>query len=98
MAEFSEPLKDRRAIRDYSEEEVDVQLILEIIEGSTLAPNSGNRQPWRFLIIDDEDLMKRISDESKRIAPGSQEAPAWRGNQARRVRAGTRRGRCQSRG
>ena len=66
MAEFSRLLSDRRSIRNYKDEEVDVELVREIIKESIMAPNSGNRQPWRFSIINDRDLMRRISDESKR--------------------------------
>jgi len=66
MAEFSRLLSDRRSIRNYKDEKVDVGLVLELIKESTLAPNSGNRQPWRFSIVNDRDLMRRISDESKK--------------------------------
>ncbi len=65
MAEFSQLLSDRRSIRNYKDEKVDVELVREIIKDSTMAPNSGNRQPWRFSIINDTDLIRRISDESK---------------------------------
>jgi nitroreductase len=65
MAEFSRLLSDRRSIRNYKDEKVDVELVREIIKDSTLAPNSGNSQPWRFSIINDKDLIRRISDESK---------------------------------
>ncbi|NIW86535.1 MAG: nitroreductase family protein, partial [Gammaproteobacteria bacterium] len=66
MAEFSRLLSERRSIRNYKDEKVDVELVREIIQDSIMAPNSGNRQPWRFSIINDRDLMRRISDESKR--------------------------------
>jgi nitroreductase len=65
MAEFSRLLSERRSIRKYKDEKVGVELVREIIKDSTLAPNSGNRQLWRFSIINDTDLMRRISDESK---------------------------------
>jgi nitroreductase len=65
MAEFSQLLTDRRSIRNYRDEKVDVELVREIIKDATMAPNSGNMQPWRFSIINDQDLMRRISDESK---------------------------------
>jgi len=66
MAEFSRLLSDRRSIRKYTDEKVDIELVRELIKESTLAPNSGNRQPWRFSIVNDMDLMRRISDESKK--------------------------------
>jgi nitroreductase len=66
MAEFSRLLSDRRSIRKYTDEKVDIELVREIIKDSIMAPNSGNRLPWRFSIINDRDLMRRISDESKK--------------------------------
>ena len=66
MAEFSQLLSERRSIRKYTDEKLDVELVRELIKESTLAPNSGNRQPWRFSIVNDMDLMRRISDESKK--------------------------------
>ena len=65
MAEFSQLLIDRRSVRNYTDEKLDVELVRELIKDATMAPNSGNRQPWRFSIINDRDLIRRISDESK---------------------------------
>ncbi len=65
MAEFSQLLSDRRSVRNYTDEQMDVELVREIIKDSTMAPSSGNRQPWRFSIVNDRDLIRRISDESK---------------------------------
>jgi len=80
MAEFSQLLSDRRSIRNYKDEKLDVELVREIIKDSTMAPNSGNRQPWRFSIINDRDLIRRISDESKRniLADTSEDSDSTR--------------------
>jgi len=43
-----------------------LDIIRDIIRESCLAPSSGNLQPWRFIIINDRALIKRLSDESKR--------------------------------
>ena len=63
--EFSNLLLKRRSIRDYKSKEVPLEVVHEIIEDSIKAPNSQNLQPWRFIIINDIDLMKRLSDSSK---------------------------------
>jgi len=63
--EFSNLLLKRRSIRDYKNKEVPLEIVHEIIEDSIKAPNSQNLQPWRFIIINDIDLMKRLSDSSK---------------------------------
>jgi len=65
--DLSDLLLKRRSIRDYKDREVPLEIIHEIIEDSIKAPNSGNQQPWRFIIINDMSLMKRLSDSSKAV-------------------------------
>jgi len=66
MMNYSELLKKRRSIRDFKDKPVPKDIINEILHESCLAPSACNTQPWRFIIIQDKQLMKRISDESKR--------------------------------
>ncbi len=63
---FSELLKNRRAIRDFQNKDVPLETIKEIIQDTTLAPTASNAQPCKFIIIRDRNLIKQISDESKR--------------------------------
>jgi len=65
MADFFKLLEKRRAIREFQEKEVSIELVMEIIRDSCLAPSSGNGQPWRFIIVNNKDWIKRLSDESK---------------------------------
>lgn len=58
-------LKKRRAIREYEDRSVPQETIEAILKESCLAPNSGNRQEWRFIIVNNREMIKRISDESK---------------------------------
>ena len=66
MADFFELLKKRRSIRDFEEKDVPLETLMEIIKESCLAPSSGNGQPWRFVIVRNRGLIKRLSDESKK--------------------------------
>jgi nitroreductase len=63
---FDGLLKNRRSIRSYQERPVSVQAIQEMIDESTLAPSAGNEQPWKFVIINDKEMIKTLSDESKK--------------------------------
>jgi nitroreductase len=63
--DYSELLRKRRSVRDYEDKEVPLEILMEIINESCLAPSSSNLQPWRFIIITNRDLIKRLSDESK---------------------------------
>jgi nitroreductase len=66
MADFFKLLKTRRSIRDFEETEVPLGLITEIIKDSCLAPSSGNQQPWRFIVVNNKEWIRRLSDESKK--------------------------------
>src|SRR5690606_12298701 len=66
MMDFVELLVKRRSIRDFLEKAVPPDTIMEIIKDSCLAPSAGNDQPWRFIIVGNKDLMKKLSDESKK--------------------------------
>ena len=63
--DFKTFLTNRRAIREYKNKEVPLSIVEEILQDTCLAPTASNRQPCRFIIIQDRDLMKRLSDESK---------------------------------
>ncbi|MBD3288377.1 nitroreductase family protein [candidate division KSB1 bacterium] len=63
---FVELLKLRRSIRNYKDQPVQEEVIMEIIKESTLSPNAGNEQPWEFVIVNNKKMLKRMSDESKK--------------------------------
>jgi len=63
---FYELLENRRSIRSYQDSSVPVEVIREMINESTLAPSAGNEQPWRFVIVNDKEMIKKISEESKK--------------------------------
>lgn len=63
---FDEMLKNRRSIRSYQDKSVSLEMLNDLIRESTLAPNAGNEQPWKFIIVNNRDMLKRMSDESKK--------------------------------
>jgi nitroreductase len=64
-----EAIKSRRAVRSYESRPIPREIIKEIIEAGNWAPSGGNRQPWRFVVIDDERFRERL----RQIAQ-----PKWR--------------------
>ncbi len=62
---FAKLIMNRRSIRDFEDKTVGLKTVQEIIKESCLAPNSGNRQEWRFVIVNKKDWIQRISDDSK---------------------------------
>jgi nitroreductase len=63
---YDELIKNRRSIRDYKDQPLSTDVLKELIQESTLAPSSGNGQPWQFVIVNSGSMIKRISDESKK--------------------------------
>ena len=63
---FDELLKNRRSVRKYQNRSVSVDVIQAIISESTFTPSAGNEQPWKFIIVNDKEMLKKISDESKK--------------------------------
>jgi len=43
----------RRSIRRYRPEQIDPSVIERILVAATLAPSAHNRQPWRFVVLED---------------------------------------------
>jgi nitroreductase len=66
MMDYRELLKKRRSIRDYQDKAVSDVVLTEILQDACLAPSASNHQPWKFIIIQDKNLIKILSDESKK--------------------------------
>jgi nitroreductase len=66
LVEFDKMLKYRRSIRRYQDKPVSLETIKEMIKECTLAPNAGNEQPWKFIIVNNKKMLKKMSDESKK--------------------------------
>jgi len=58
-------IKGRRSVRAYTSQSVSKDQLEAIIEAGTWAPSGMNRQPWRFVVIEDKKKIKTISDETK---------------------------------
>jgi len=60
--DFQELLEKRRSVRDFEDKKVPIELIKEIVSDATRAPNAGNMQLWRFIVVNDKDYIGKISD------------------------------------
>lgn len=52
----------RRETREYSAEEIPAAVVLTILDAGRLAGSAGNRQPWRFLVVESDDARARLAD------------------------------------
>lgn len=54
----------RRSIREFTDEKIDDDLIQEIIKAGIWAPSGLNNQPWRFVVVKDDDIRRNVSQQT----------------------------------
>lgn len=60
-AQFFDVIQDRRSVRYYdSEVKISREEMKDILQLATLAPSGANLQPWRFLVIDSQELKQKL--------------------------------------
>lgn len=60
-----EAVRKRKSVRAFQDKEVPEDTISRLLEAARLAPSSSNRQEWRFVVVRDAMLRKRLSDAAK---------------------------------
>ncbi len=55
-------LKNRRSIRRYASLPVENAVVLQLLEAAIWAPSAHNRQPWRFVVIQSDDVKARLAE------------------------------------
>jgi F420 biosynthesis protein FbiB-like protein len=55
-------IHERRSIRRYTGQPVARALVERLLRAATWAPSAHNRQPWRFVVIEDKDTQARLAD------------------------------------
>ncbi|HER24634.1 MAG TPA: NAD(P)H-dependent dehydrogenase/reductase [Candidatus Atribacteria bacterium] len=54
-------LSERRSIRKYKNKEVEQEKINKIIQAALLSPSSHANYPWQFIVVNDINLLSRLS-------------------------------------
>lgn len=57
-------IENRRSIRKYENRVIEDEKLKEIIESCRIAPSGSNTQPWRLIVVKDENQRKRIAEVS----------------------------------
>ncbi len=60
--ELSGIIKTRRSIRQFNDKPVDLELVKSIINVASHAPSNHNRQGWRFFIVADKKVIRKMND------------------------------------
>ncbi|HPT71539.1 MAG TPA: nitroreductase family protein [Candidatus Cloacimonadota bacterium] len=54
----------RQSVRSFSDEPVPEEIIDQILEAGRWAPSTQNRQPWRFIVIKDREIIRKLAVNS----------------------------------
>lgn len=57
----------RRAVRDYLPQKIDEATIRSLLDAAVNAPTAMHEEPWVFVIIQDEKILKSLSDNAKTL-------------------------------
>lgn len=60
MKELIPEINSRRAKRALSDKRIPDEIIRRLMTAATYAPSCFNNQPWRFLVVKDEEALKKI--------------------------------------
>ena len=78
--EFTKLMSQRRSVREFSEREVPEELIQEVIRTAGTAPSGANKQPWRFVAVNDPRIkseIRRAAEEEEREFYSKRANPKW---------------------
>ena len=59
--EFIDLVNKRQSDRKYNDTPVDRELIVKCVEAARLAPSACNSQPWKFVVVDDKELIGQMA-------------------------------------
>ena len=57
-----EAIRQRRSVRSYEEREVEEDVLTQVMEAGRLAPSARNMQEWKFVVVRDKALRRKLAD------------------------------------
>jgi len=77
MNEVLKAIAMRRSVRSYKKKKIPRDILIKIIEAGNQAPSGMNSQPWRFVVVEDEEFHRRLTQvavpNAKRLLEGIKE-------------------------
>jgi nitroreductase len=67
-----EAIKERRSIRQFTDEPIDKDLLERLLDAARWAPTASNQQRWRFVAV----TLPSVKELIKKFAPGIFSTPA----------------------
>jgi len=60
-----ETILARRSVRSYTSKLVEADILRTLLEAAVRAPTAMHKEPWAFVIIQNEETMQKLSDRAK---------------------------------
>lgn len=79
-ADFRALLSRRRTVRDFSSRPVPREIIEDCLRAAATAPSGANQQPWRFVVVTDPAIKRKIreaAEEEERAFYGGRAPDEW---------------------
>lgn len=64
--EFYQWMDQRRTIREFSDEPVNIKVIENIIKSASTAPSGAHKQPWSFCVVSNPEMKKKIREAAEK--------------------------------
>ncbi|AVQ29126.1 NAD(P)H nitroreductase [Fusobacterium ulcerans] len=65
----------RRTIRKFKEKKVEKEVVMELMKTALVSPSGRNRKPYEFVVIDDKEIIKKLSVAKESGATFAADAP-----------------------
>ena len=62
MQSFHDLVINRRSIRKYTDEPLDPEHVKLILEAALMSPAGKRKNPWHFIVVEDKDTLKALSE------------------------------------
>ena len=57
-----EAIKKRRSVRNYLDKPIEEEKLNAVLEAGRLAPSASNRQEWRFVVVKDSEVRRKLGE------------------------------------
>lgn len=61
MDSFAALIKQRRSIRQFTDQLLDPEQVETILKAGLMAPASKRKNPWEFVVIEDKEMLKQLA-------------------------------------
>ena len=66
---------NRRSIRKYKEDKVPKEIVNKLVKAALLSPSSRRINPWEFIIVEDKEILEKLSGAKKHGSTFLRKAP-----------------------